>query len=362
MWLSPCGTAARVLDRSAAGDGCSSAVCTISCAVAVTTQCIDSRPKAGACGPGACSRLAEAPVGRSSPCSSTDAGCATGCWSAQSTVFCAPPGRDTEARASCSSCSAPPDVVDVNVHPAKAEVRFARSGAVFGLVERALRGVITAGHGEVPIRRIDGPAAGGQWVSDTPADYGAGSAPWAARTPGGGSLFQHPAYAPVEKNSDPVFAPEGQRLAQPMRAGRATGARAGVADTPFGRLIGQYRDSFILLEDEYGLVIVDQHVAHERVLYERILRQLEGEKAPAQGLLNPILVEVDEALAAALPRVEDLLASVGLEVDLFGPDTVRVTAHPPDLDAEAAGPARERDADPGHGPRRGARKGRRDAP
>ncbi len=238
--------------------------------------------------------------------------------------------------------SAPPDVVDVNVHPAKAEVRFARSGAVFGLVERALRGVIVAGHGEIPVRRFDGPpessqAGGPAWVSDTPADYGASQAPWAAATPGGGSLFQHPVYAAPEGESDQVGAADGQRLAQPMRGRHTAGARAGAADTPFGRLIGQYRESFLLLEDEYGLVIVDQHVAHERVLYERILRQLQGEKAPAQGLLNPILIEVDEALAAALPRVSDLLAQVGLEVDLFGPETVRVTSHPPDLDTEAAG-------------------------
>jgi DNA mismatch repair protein MutL len=115
-----------------------------------------------------------------------------------------------------------------------------------------------------------------------------------------------------------------------------SGAKAGASDTPFGRLLGQYRESFLLLEDDYGLVIVDQHVAHERVLYDQILDRLGGDIAPSQRLLEPVLVEVGEASAAALERVAVTLLKVGIEADVFGPDTVRISALPPELEADEA--------------------------
>jgi len=113
-----------------------------------------------------------------------------------------------------------------------------------------------------------------------------------------------------------------------------SGAKSGPADTPFGRLIGQYRDSFLLLEDDHGLVIVDQHVAHERVLYDRILRRLAGEETPSQGLLTPRLIEVGEARAAAFESVAELLRRVGIEAEIFGHGTIRLSSVPPELEEE----------------------------
>jgi len=230
--------------------------------------------------------------------------------------------------------TAPPDVVDINVHPAKTEVRFARSGAVFSLVERALRGVITAGQGQVNIHRFDslGPSPTSHASEPSTATW---SAPATSNgTAPGPSLFPHPVYHTTEGEESTFSEP---RLGQPANAGHTTGAKAGASDTPFGRLMGQYRRSFILLEDQHGLVIVDQHVAHERVLYDKILRQLDGEQAPSQRLLTPLLLEIDEALADALPRLTEILGRVGLEADVFGPGTVRISALPPDLHAESAG-------------------------
>jgi DNA mismatch repair protein MutL len=231
--------------------------------------------------------------------------------------------------------TAPPDLVDVNVHPAKTEVRFARSGAVFSLVERALRGVITTGQGQVDIRRFDS-------LGPSPMERSSAAEPptvtWSAPTDPGAqapspSLFPHPVY----RTEAAEVSPGEPRLGQPSAVQPSSGTKAGAADTPFGRLMGQYRKSFILLEDQHGLVIIDQHVAHERVLYDRILAQLDGNDAPSQRLLAPHLLEVDEAQAAALPRLGEILGRVGLEVDLFGPETVRISAMPPDLDSEAAG-------------------------
>jgi len=154
--------------------------------------------------------------------------------------------------------------------------------------------------------------------------------PGAAGTP----LFDHPVYGapPAGEGEDAAF--PGRPEALPSHG---SGARPGPADTPFGRLIGQYRNSFLLLEDHWGLVIVDQHVAHERVLYDRIRQQLEGREAASQRLLEPLLVEMDEALAAAVPRVRELLSRVGIEAEPFGPETVRVDAVPVDVDRESVG-------------------------
>ena len=222
----------------------------------------------------------------------------------------------------------PPDQVDVNVHPAKTEVRFVRSGAIFALVERALREGVAASQGRVAVTNIDEGDSG-----DHVAEHGSGAygQMWRQqRAPDAPPLFDHPAYgvggtAPTEETTfstgreDPLH---------------RSGARPGPSDTPFGRLIGQYRDSFLLLEDGYGLVIVDQHVAHERVLYDRILQRLSDDEAPSQGLLTPRLVEVDEAQASALSEVAPLLGQVGIEVELFGPSTIRVSSIPPELDDE----------------------------
>jgi len=224
-----------------------------------------------------------------------------------------------------ASLELPPDEVDVNVHPAKTEVRFARGGSIFALVERALREGVAASQGRVPVRRLDD---GDSMVAE-PSASGYGDLLRSRREAGAPPLFAHPAYGETAAEAaDPVVldAPSAPR----------SGARAGPSDTPFGRLIGQYRDSFILIEDDYGLAIVDQHVAHERVLYDQILARLGGEAAPSQRLLVPVLVEVGDASAAALERVAATLLKVGVEADVFGPDTVRISALPPEIEADEA--------------------------
>jgi DNA mismatch repair protein MutL len=223
----------------------------------------------------------------------------------------------------------PPDEVDVNVHPAKAEVRFARSGSVFALVERAVRDGVAASQGRVAAGKLeDGDAWGGVAA---PSVGGYGELIRQRHAAGGPPLFEHPAYGggfetPPDGESRPTISA--------ARDGLRSGAKSGPADTPFGRLIGQYRDSFLLLEDDHGLVIVDQHVAHERVLYDRILRRLAGEETPSQGLLTPRLIEVGEAHAAAFESVAELLRRVGIEAEIFGHGTIRLSSVPPELEAE----------------------------
>jgi DNA mismatch repair protein MutL len=223
----------------------------------------------------------------------------------------------------------PTDEVDVNVHPAKAEVRFARSGSVFALVERAVREGVAASQGRVPIGKLEeGEAWGG--VAAPPAG-GYGELIRQRHAAGGSPLFEHPAYGGgLETVADDALRPTISATGDAVRSG----AKPGSADTPFGRLIGQYRDSFLLLEDEHGLAIVDQHVAHERVLYDRILRRLAGEETPSQGLLTPRLIEVGEARAAAFESVAELLRRVGIEAEIFGHGTIRLLSVPPELEVE----------------------------
>ncbi len=215
--------------------------------------------------------------------------------------------------------------VDVNVHPAKAEVRFARAGAVFAAVETAVGRGLRALHGEVAVSGLAEP--GGRPATGDP--HAAAAQP----------LFSHPVYGAGGRASEPAVAwggpaPSGAPLPAPVP--HRSGARQEAADTPFGRLIGQYRSSFLLLDGKEGLLIVDQHVAHERVLYERFLGRLEAGRSPAQALLEPILVELDPAAAETIPRVQGLLAAAGVEVDRFGDTSARITALPPELDAAEA--------------------------
>jgi len=223
----------------------------------------------------------------------------------------------------------PPEEVDVNVHPAKAEVRFARARQVFGTVERALRRGVAAAQGRVDVRNVG--VGGVERHRPTGRGYGqpAPGQPPPAREP---SLFPHPVYSPAAGVGAAPLAGAGASVPRTARSG----ARAGPPDTPFGRLIGQYRASFILLEDGDGLVIVDQHVAHERVLYDRIRARLADATPPSQRLLEPILVEVGEDRAAAVDGIGPLFGNAGLEVDRFAPDTIRISAVPPELDREGA--------------------------
>ena len=96
-------------------------------------------------------------------------------------------------------------------------------------------------------------------------------------------------------------------------------------------MIGQYRSSFLLVEGREGLLIVDQHVAHERVLYERFLDRLASGKPVAQGLLEPVLVELDSVEVEAFEGARPSLAAAGIDAERFGETTVRILSLPPEL-------------------------------
>jgi DNA mismatch repair protein MutL len=193
-----------------------------------------------------------------------------------------------------------PEAVDVNVHPAKWEVRFAEPQRIHGLVSSAVR------------RAVEGRG----WLA---APGPAPAAP-AARPP-----FPLPTATPLPRPAG------GWLLAAPAAApGPAPAALARAGGFRFAdlRCIGQLLGTFLLLEDKGGLLLVDQHAAHERVLYERLRRAwLEG-GVERQGLLVPALVELEAGARAALEAAGARLEALGFELEPFGAGAVLVRAVP----------------------------------
>jgi DNA mismatch repair protein MutL len=206
----------------------------------------------------------------------------------------------------------PHELVDVNVHPAKAEVRFRDAAAVRGLVVGAVRGVLAA-HGQ---RTAPGLArtllARGRW----PQASGA--------------------FPPGLAEAESTFAaPGGLPLGAP-RARPATPPLERSEDHPLGAALAQLLDSYILAQNGRGLVLVDQHAAHERIVYERLKSELAVGGVRRQVLLLPEVVELsDEARQVVLRRSAEL-AELGLVVEGFGEAAVLVREAPALLGAAAA--------------------------
>jgi len=216
----------------------------------------------------------------------------------------------------------PPEEVDVNVHPAKTEVRFRDPAFVRGFIVGGLRHSLeSAGQ-----RSAQAPAAAamGAWQVEPIAP-----APAPALT----SLFAREYSQPRDRVSDPGQAWRGyeQTVMAPPSA-RAEAAEEAPADAerfPLGAARGQVSSTYIIAEAEDGLVIVDQHAAHERLVLESLRAAGAGDKvAASQALLLPEVVELDEPSCDRIEEKADALAGLGLTVERFGPAAMLVRAVP----------------------------------
>jgi DNA mismatch repair protein MutL len=241
-----------------------------------------------------------------------------------------------------------PAAVDVNVHPAKSEVRFRQAGPVhdflFGCVHQLLRRVrpLPEQHHRVVIGDVAaatmGAAAGG--ASGGMAG-GSGGGLERALLPSASVIPAAPAqlrYSFSRPQAEAAFAvreaaPGAGGSAWPLYAAAARHdaaqpALAGGAEGALGRALAQLHGVFILAENEHGLVLVDAHAAHERVLYERFKRELASGGIAAQRLLVPQYLEVGEAEADRLEAAGTELERLGLCLDRAGPAAVALRAVP----------------------------------
>ncbi len=211
----------------------------------------------------------------------------------------------------------PAGAVDINVHPAKAEVRFRDAGLVRGLIVGALKHAL---------------AEAGHRASTTLAGYALG-----ALNPGGGGTV------PYRQTGGTVprglaeaaahhQAPEGSVLpglgAPTVAMAAADDPEETGTDFPLGAARAQLHETYIIAQTHDGIVIVDQHAAHERLVYERMKKALANDGVARQGLLMPEVVDLDEAAAGRLAARAEDLAELGLTLEAFGPGAVVVRETP----------------------------------
>jgi DNA mismatch repair protein MutL len=224
----------------------------------------------------------------------------------------------------------PPSDVDVNVHPAKAEVRFRDAGLVRGLIVGALKHAL---------------AEAGHRASTTVADAALGA--FRPGTAPHGGFFSTVPRGLAEAAATYFAAPRGA-AAPPLPGFAAPSApampadEAPPADFPLGVARAQLHETYIVAQTKDGVVIVDQHAAHERLVYERIKVMLANGGVARQGLLLPEVVELEPTAVERLAARAAELAELGLELERFGSGAVVVRAVPALLgETDAAGLVRD---------------------
>ena len=229
-----------------------------------------------------------------------------------------------------------PELVDVNVHPAKAEVRFRDPGVVRGLIVGGLRHALAAAGHRASTTVADaalGAFRPGGAPGLPPAGYGgdSGGGRGFGRGFGGGPVPQGLAEAAAQ-----YFAPQDQANgvaipglgSAPAAAALEPDAASPDADYPLGAAQAQLHETYIVSQTSSGLVIVDQHAAHERLVYERMKAALANGGVARQGLLLPEVIDLDEAAAERLADRAEELAELGLVLEKFGTGAVVVREVP----------------------------------
>ncbi|MFN8435107.1 MAG: DNA mismatch repair endonuclease MutL [Anaerolineales bacterium] len=204
-----------------------------------------------------------------------------------------------------------PEDVDVNVHPTKAEVRFRAQDKVFSFVQRSVRKALLA-YTPVP--------------SVSPQLWGSRSVPSEPRTVGIDWSIGHDSELTIDDGQLTMENPK-----QPVESDRPSSAvngQSSFAGMPLLRLIGQIGSTYIVAEGPDGLYLIDQHAAHERVLFEKLMAQRENKSIPSQALLAPEIVTLPPQSSKILLEQLPFLNKFGFEVEEFGTNTFQVRSMP----------------------------------
>ena len=212
----------------------------------------------------------------------------------------------------------PPQDVDVNVHPAKTEVRFRRENQVFAAVQQAVRRTLTADSPVPEIRRAQ-PAQPGSTARP-------GGAFWPAEPFG-------PAAAALSGHGRPSAAPAEARPSSPEQLPVPKKA------LPALRVLGQVQSTYIAAEGPDGMFLIDQHAAHERVVFERVRAEAASRTPQVQSLLEPLTVELSPGHQEMLESQQELISRLGLHVEPFGGRAFLLRAVPSLLAEGAPGQA-----------------------
>lgn len=207
-----------------------------------------------------------------------------------------------------------PEEVDVNVHPAKAEVRFRSQERVFSFVQRSVRRALLA-YSPVPSLPPTQNLWGNSSVQSSVSSHQSGAGlDW---------MIGHEPNAEVRMQNDDA-APAGQVVPDSSSSIHPSS----LVNLPLLRLIGQIGATYLIAEGPDGLYLIDQHAAHERVLFEKLMAQRAQKNIPSQAMLTPVVVTLPPSSGAVISNQLTVLGRFGFEVEPFGPNSFQIRAMP----------------------------------
>ena len=207
-----------------------------------------------------------------------------------------------------------PAMVDVNVHPSKIEVRFRESRGIHQFVFHGVSDALARSAEQADAGTNAGGSHGAAWPSSSPAASHAIAQPFAAY----GRLFS-------EANQAFSSADAAARFQQPQPA---SSTAASLDESGLGFALAQLHGIYILAQNARGLVLVDMHAAHERILYERLKNSLDAGAVPVQSLLIPVTLRADSREVGTLEESGEVLKSLGFDIAVLSPTTLVVRALP----------------------------------